>query len=257
MNGVLSIIEVRASEYAFIKTFIKLSRLIAVVCLVVFVTSCSTTPTTASKGRAESKPKNVDNICEIFSEKTKWIEPTKRSYNKWGIPVELMMAIIRHESSFRSQARPIDKNGKRLSSAYGYSQAIDGTWKIYQRENNKPKADRTQFSDAIDFVGWYSSKSIAKGQDISPFDVNALYVFYHDGWGALPEDGSRELKPEVLKVAAKIYKQTLLYHRQLKKCPRIASALYGQKAAAGGWGWDNGGSGGKSSASNRNNKGWF
>lgn len=220
--------------YSFCSQWMKLLLLLL---LVSYLASCAISPTSAGVG--ESKPKDVDNICKIFSEKSKWVAPAQQSYSQWGIPVELMMAIIRHESSFRSQARPLDKRGKRLSSAYGYAQAIDGTWKIYRRENNKPRADRTKFSDAIDFVGWYSSKSISKGDNISPFDVNALYVFYHDGWGALPEDGSRELKPEVLKVAAKIYKQTLLYHRQLKKCPKITDALYDGGAGAG-WGWDAG-----------------
>lgn len=245
-----------------------MTRLFVLLGLIVFITSCATSGTSPSAptGRGESKPKNVDNICAIFNEKNRWIEPAQQSYNKWGIPVELMMAIIRHESSFRSQARPLDKKGNRVSSAYGYSQAIDGTWDIYKKENDKPRADRTKFSDAIDFVGWYSSKSISKGENISPFDVNALYVFYHDGWGALPEDGSRKLKPEVLKVAAKIYQQTLTYHRQLKDCPQITSALYGSgDAEGGGWGWDspsqgsNGKSKPKRQRQNRSNnqQGWF
>lgn len=222
--------------------------------------SCASSPSTTSSRGGESKPKEVDNLCSIFAEKTRWVPSAKASYDKWGIPVELMMAIIRHESSFRSQARPLDKSGKRISSAYGYAQAIDGTWKIYTKENNKPRADRTSFKDAIDFVGWYSSKSIAKGDKISPFDVNALYVFYHDGWGALPEDGSRQLKPEVLKVAAKIYQQTLTYHRQLKKCPQLAEVLYGG-GSGDAWGWeDNSQKSSKparSSKSSKNNQSWF
>lgn len=253
-------------KHCFCDTRVKLLPLLL---LLGYLASCATssTPTTAV-GRGESKPKNVDNICEIFSEKTGWLEPAQQSHSKWGIPVELMMAIIRHESSFRSQARPLDKRGKRLSSAYGYAQAIDSTWDLYKKENNKPRADRTKFSDAIDFVGWYSSKSIAKGDNISPFDVNALYVFYHDGWGALPEDGSRKLKPEVLKVAAKIYQQTLLYHRQLKECPKITSVLYGEDDGSV-WNSDtqNKNSGNKPSRSNNKQrkssgksgkqKGWF
>jgi len=184
----------------------------------------------------EKKPRNVDNICQIFREKPLWLDSAKFSYDKWGITVELMMAIIRHESSFRAAARPLDKNGKKLSSAYGYSQAIDGTWKIYQKENRKPSAKRTNFDDAIDFVGWYSSKSISRGKKVSSFDVNALYVFYHDGWEAFSDDKDRKIDDKVLKVADKVYKQTLVYHKQLKRCKDISNFLYGSSSST--WGED-------------------
>lgn len=220
----------------------------------IYMISCATSRPSEDIGSVESKPKNIDNICSIFNEKSHWIGDASNSHEKWGIPVELMMAIIRHESSFRAAARPLDSRGRRISSALGYAQAIDGTWNIYRRENNKHRAKRTSFTNAIDFVGWYSSKSIKKGDDISPFDVNALYVFYHDGWEALPEDGSRELKSEVLKVAAKVYKRTLLYHRQLKDCPAIADALYSQGVAT--WNSDNKKNKKRNSSSNKKTN-WF
>lgn len=227
----------------------KASKLFAL--LVIFIsielTSCATTYS-SGQSDLESKPKNIDNICQIFNEKNHWLMPAKASYDKWGIPVELMMAIIRYESSFRASARPLDSKGKRLSSAYGYAQAIDGTWNIYKRVNSNPTAQRTDFADAIDFVGWYSSKSLQNRDGISPYDVNTLYVLYHDGWGALPEDGSRKIKSKVLEVAAKIYSKTLLYHRQLKRCSTIANSLYTKPNTI--WGT------GKSNKKN-NNENWF
>ena len=210
-------------------------RLAPFVCLsaALLLASCTTTPRSAG---LEKKPSNIDNICSIYEEKPHWVDNTKDSYNKWGIPAELMMAIVRHESSFRSRARPLDKKGKRLSSAYGYSQAIDGTWKIYKKEVNRPRAKRTNFADAIDFIGWYSSKSIKKqsNKEVSRFDVNSLYVFYHDGWSALPEDRSRKLKEQVLEVADRVYNTTLKYHRQLRQCSQVANALYGKPVES--WG---------------------
>ena len=231
------------------------------ICASMGLTSCATTSSPNQHSWVESKPKHIDNLCHIFNEKPHWVEPAQTSYDKWGIPVELMMAIVRYESSFRGDARPY-RNGKRISSAYGYSQAIDGTWNIYQRENNKARARRTNFADAIDFVGWYGSKSLKGDEEVSPYDVNALYVFYHDGWGALPEDGSRKLKSEVLDVAAKVYKKTLIYHRQLKSCPEVADALYSKSDPNSAWGGEDTSRGGgnkprKKSGTKNNYKGWF
>ena len=230
-------------------------KLIFVIVLMLVVTSCASGGGSKSSWdlQGESKPKNIDNICSIFSEKEHWINSAKESHEEWGIPIELMMAIIRYESSFRSTARPLDKDGKPVSSAYGYAQAIDGTWDLYKKDNNVPRARRTDFADAIDFVGWYSSKAISKGQDISPFDVNALYVFYHDGWNALPEDGSREIKQQVLQVAGKVYQRTLIYHRQLRECPRLANSLYEGGVAT----WSSDKAGRKRNGSSTKKPKWF
>ncbi len=58
-----------------------------------------------------------------------------------------------------SNARPARRlifgliSGPRPSSAYGYSQALDGTWNDYLSENKKQFASRTDFSDSVDFIG--------------------------------------------------------------------------------------------------------
>lgn len=181
--------------------------------------ACTLVPSRDQQIAVEKPPAQPTDLCAIFKEKPHWIPLAQKSYDRWGIPVELMMAIIFYESSFRANARPLDRRGNRLSSAYGYAQAIDGTWRQFQRENNLPRTRRDQFGDAIYFIGWYASKSMAKNEDLSPYDITSLYVFYHDGWSALPEDGSRDIKNHVLEVASKVYKRTLIYHRQLKNCP--------------------------------------
>ena len=62
------------------------------------------------------------------------------------------MATIYTESSFRHNAKPPRKwylgfiPGKRASSAYGYSQALDGTWDRYQKETGRWGASRTDFA---------------------------------------------------------------------------------------------------------------
>ena len=46
----------------------------------------------------------------------------------------------------------------RACSAIGYPQAKDEVWSDYKRENSS-FASRSNMSDALDFVGWYSDKS--------------------------------------------------------------------------------------------------
>ena len=40
-----------------------------------------------------------------------------------------------------------------------FAQALDGTWERYKSETGREFADRDDFEDAIDFVGWYTNMS--------------------------------------------------------------------------------------------------
>ena len=69
----------------------------------------------------------MDDICEIFEEKDDWYDYSKESYEKWGVPIQVQLAIIHQESRFQYDAEtemeyflwiiPIG----RKSSAYGYA----------------------------------------------------------------------------------------------------------------------------------------
>jgi hypothetical protein len=97
------------------------------------------------------------------------------------------MATVRKESGFRSNARPPRKKmlgfipGARQSSAYGYSQALDGTWATYKAETGNFGARRSSFDDAVDFIGWYHARS-ATALGIAPNDTYRLYLAYYLGW---------------------------------------------------------------------------
>lgn len=54
-------------------------------------------------------PKNGDNICATFKEKDDWYDEAKDSYQKWGVPVYVQMAIMHQESHFVADARPLVK----------------------------------------------------------------------------------------------------------------------------------------------------
>ena len=61
----------------------------------------------------------------------------KQSYEKWGVPIPVQMAIMHQESHFVADAQPPRTwllgiiPWFRPSSAYGYAQAIDETWDDY------------------------------------------------------------------------------------------------------------------------------
>ncbi|MCP6423176.1 hypothetical protein NL463_28110, partial [Klebsiella pneumoniae] len=81
------------------------------------------------------------------------------------MPVHVQMASIHQESKFIGNARTPHQYALgiiplgRQSSAYGYSQALDGTWEEYQKEQGRRGAKRDRISDATDFMGWYMDAS--------------------------------------------------------------------------------------------------
>jgi hypothetical protein len=51
-------------------------------------------------------PKNGDDICSTFREKEDWYDDTKNSFEKWGVPISVQMAIMHQESHFVADAQP-------------------------------------------------------------------------------------------------------------------------------------------------------
>ena len=49
---------------------------------------------------------NTANSCIIFEQKKNWYKSTKNSFDKWGAPIALQLAIINQESSFSQFAKP-------------------------------------------------------------------------------------------------------------------------------------------------------
>lgn len=196
--------------------------------LIVALSGCTTVPHSAEQPRTEKQPRDIENLCSIFAEKEHWVGAARTSHEKWNLPVELMMAIIRHESAFIANSRPRNNKGELLSSAYGYAQALDGTWSQFKNETARRSDKRTDFADAVYFVGWYSNKAMDTHPGLSPYDVIGLYVLYHNGWSSLQQE-KEPPSAELLRLATKVYKTTLNYHQQLKQCSHIAVALYENK----------------------------
>ena len=104
----------------------------------------------------------------------------------------------------------------RQSSAYGYSQALDGTWDEYRRETGKRSAKRDRIRDATDFMGWYMNKSREKN-GIPLTDARNQYLAYHEGNTGYAR-GTYRSKTWLLRVASKVEARSQMYQTQLATC---------------------------------------
>ncbi|AEY02456.1 transcriptional regulatory protein [Oceanimonas sp. GK1] len=172
-------------------------------------------------GCATAPPNNPANLCAIFEQYPDWHEAAEETREKWGAPVHVTMAMMFQESSFRHDARPPMRwflfiPYGRASSAYGYAQAKDETWADYQRETGSGWADRDDFDDAIDFMGWYMSKS-SRLNGVSKWDAYGQYLNYHEGWTGYRR-GSHLKKRWLLGVSRKVENRAKRYAEQYWRC---------------------------------------
>ncbi|PLS22669.1 transglycosylase SLT domain-containing protein [Neptunicoccus cionae] len=177
---------------------------------------------TACSGGRSDPPRNLDNACSILDEKRGWSRDLKKVERKYGVPGEVILATIYHESHFKSHARTPRKFTLgvipmgRQSSAYGFAQAIDGTWDWYKRATGNRGAKRHNFDDAVDFMGWYMNES-TKRNGIAKTDAYNQYLAYHQGHTGYKR-GSYRNQQWLLNVAAKVQARAILYGAQLNTC---------------------------------------
>ena len=176
----------------------------------------------AIAGCSTSPPADVEDICAIFEERGKWYKAARKSEDRWGTPIHVQMAIIRQESSFYSDAKPPRRKllgiipWKRHSDAFGYAQALESTWAWYKNETGKRFADRDDFADAIDFVGWYTDTS-QKAVGISKWDPYNQYLAYHEGHGGWRKK-SYSSKPWLIDTARHVDYRAREWGAQLRRC---------------------------------------
>ncbi len=180
-----------------------------------WVAACSSSST--------SVPRDQTNVCNILEDREDWGEALAETQHKWGAPPHVVMAIIWKESSFRHDAKTPKKytffglipNG-RVSSAYGYSQALDGTWDEYKREQGGFGRRRDDITDATDFMGWYMKKS-EEDLGISLADARNQYLASHEGRTGFKR-GSYRRKSWLLRVSKEVASRAVLYDTQLRTC---------------------------------------
>ena len=177
-----------------------------------FIASCS------------SVPKYPENACKIFSEKYFYLKYSRAASKKWSVPISSILAVIKKESAFKRFAKP--KRTKlfkiipyrRPSSSLGYSQAVNKTWELYKKENNKPMALRISFKNSSDFIGWYFWKT-NKINKISFTDTRNMYLNYYLGWQAFKNKAYQNDKKAII-FAKSVEKQSKIYKNQLRECEK-------------------------------------
>jgi hypothetical protein len=173
-------------------------------------------------GCVSQPPAQPDDICEIFTEKRGWYRAAQRTEARWGTPVHVQMAFTHRESSYVARARPPRTRllwilpGPRPSSAYGFAQATDAAWSDYLRDTGRSRASRTNFADAMDFIGWYNDVSHRR-LGIRKDDAYQLYLAYHEGHGGYAR-GSWRNKPNVQRYASLVRDRAAGYRQQLDGC---------------------------------------
>lgn len=176
-------------------------------------------------GGEYSAPRNLDNACSVLEQRPKYLTAMKRSERQWGVPIHVQMATIYQESKFIGNAKTPHRFALgiipmgRQSSAYGYSQALDGTWDDYVKATRNHGARRNRITDATDFIGWYMDQS-EKKLGISKWDATSQYLAYHEGHAGFSR-GSHNEKAWLLRVSAEVGARAELYQRQLIACGKL------------------------------------
>lgn len=172
--------------------------------------------------RNYSAPSNLDDACSIVREYPHYLRAMEMTERKWGLPVHVQMATIYQESKFIGNARTrkeyafgfIPKG--RVSSAYGYAQALDGTWDEYRDKSGNWSGRRNNIFDATDFMGWYMSETRRRA-GVSLSDARNQYLAYHEGQGGYMR-GTYKSKTWLLRVADSVASRAATYKRQLARC---------------------------------------
>lgn len=191
-----------------------MSRIVLIIATAVLLSACG--------GREFSAPRNLNDACDMQSERPEYFAAMRATERRWGVPVAVQAAIIHAESRFIGDARTPVRYALgiiplgRQSSALGYSQALDGTWDEYRSATGNRSANRTDIRDATDFVGWYSNKSRERN-GIALNDARNLYLAYHDGHTGFAR-GSYRSKQWLLDVADRVASRATMYDRQLRTC---------------------------------------
>lgn len=186
-------------------------RHVAFVVLAVLLAGCATVP-----------PARTDDICSVYQQKRGWHSVAKKAEKKWGTSMHIAMAIMNQESSFKSNARPPRRYllgivpWRRPSSAYGYAQAVNGTWDAYVRATGDYWRKRNDFADATDFVHWYMREATRQNQ-VAPTDAYNLYLNYHEGTAGFRR-GTYKKKKWLAAVALKVQRRADDYRAQYSRC---------------------------------------
>lgn len=187
--------------------------------------ACASMPTPSDR--------EVADACLLLQQNRPWQEALRSTAKTWGAPMGFQLAVIKQESSFDAEALPPRGEpqwfglveGERVSSAKGYSQALDSTWEMYKASTGNWAASRNSFRDSSDFIGWYFSTA-GKRAGLGQYDYKAHYLAYHEGAGGYLK-GTYKSKRWLVDVAANVAKQATRYEAQIAKCDALREKFLG------------------------------
>ena len=195
-----------------------MSRPLRALILLMLLASCG-------GGRDHSPPRDFDNACTILKNRPHFVRAFRATERKWNVPVHVQMATIYQESKFKADARTpfrwaigVIPMG-RQSSAYGYAQALDATWKEYQRETGSRGAKRDDIRDATDFMGWYMNTTQDRN-GVALNDARNQYLAYHEGHTGYSR-GTYRGKAWLMRIAGEVGARAQTYEAQLGRCRRL------------------------------------
>ncbi|MEL6839282.1 MAG: lytic transglycosylase [Pseudomonadota bacterium] len=172
-----------------------------------------------------SAPRDLDNACSIVSERPEYLRAFRQVERRYGVPIPSLMAIIYQESKFIGNNRTPHRYALgvipvgRQSSAFGYSQALDGTWEEYQDQEGGSRARRDDIYDATDFMGWYMTQTVAE-TGVPLNDTRNQYLAYHDGRTGFKR-GTWRSKSWLVRIAGEVEARAVMYDTQLRSCGKI------------------------------------
>lgn len=172
--------------------------------LLLAITLCACRPREAAAPPAPAP----NATCALLASHPSWTQALAHAERRWGAPPYLLLAFIRQESNFRRDARSPKTRGP-----YGYPQAVARTWETYRQALRRPHADRNDFADAVDFVGWYAHRTRER-TGAEYLNVTAHYFAYSRGPAASgpPTVAAR-------RNAAKVAAFARRYAIDLRACP--------------------------------------
>ncbi len=174
------------------------------------LTGCSSTP-----------PSDPANLCSIFQEKDSWYVAAHRAHERYGVPINVAMAILNEESAFLTGPRPAqswflfvpyDKEG----TNYGYIDPLNPAWLTYVSEHGNVFTSHENFEDVLMYVAWFMRQTRTVNE--VPFtDAYNHYLNFHEGWQGF-KDRSYANKDWLLTAARRVQENADRYARQLMTC---------------------------------------
>lgn len=171
-----------------------------------------------ASGCSSNPSARADNLCSVFQDHDDWYAAAHRVHQKYGIPIHVAFALLAHQDGVVSgNVRP--QGGavvKPVSDEEGYVYADDEEWDEYLDEEGSFFSDRDDFGDALDFIGWYMTKTRERS-GIAFTDAYNQYLNYREGWDAF-KAGEHQGKDWIISEAEAARTRAESFRTQLLHC---------------------------------------